>query len=535
MFKTGGQWRGCCGFGDGFSALLLVSLVVVFCVLRVEASQDDLAENAGQTFYVDSMAGLDENTGNSPELAWKSLDRVNQQVFRPGDSILFKAGGKWTGQLRLRGSGLPNRPICVDRYDSGNLPLISQGSMSGAVVELKDQEGWEICNVEICGGSPKPDERVAGIRVVAEDAGHILKHIVIRNCVIRDILGSVKQYNSCAIWVGVPGWNNNKGLSTGFDGILIENNKIHNADRCGILVWTPSAPGGQAGEHAPFQDGLIPSQHVVVRGNELEEIGGDGILVLGSEAPLIEWNTVRRSSTKCGDPAYGVPGNGYNPCSAAIWLHSTRSGTIQHNAVYDTAKHKHNNDGMAFDFDFNCVGNLVQYNYSCNNSGGFLLIMKTARENIARYNVSENDRDHVLFLTGRLGEDNLVHNNTFYLDSGNAHLIPRAKVWNNIFVAAHDATYRVEDPAEGDFKHNCYHGNWENLPDDSGQVTGNPLFMAAGGGGNGAHLSSYRLCSGSPCRAAGILIDNNGGRDITGTLLPAGAPDIGALQTVPLP
>ncbi len=63
-----------------------------------------------------------------------------------------------------------------------------------------------------------------------------------------------------------------------------------------------------------------------------------------------------------------------------------------------------NNDGMAYDFDFNCNGNILQYNLSCNNDGGFLLIMNTATNNEARYNISVNDRDHVLFCVGSASE-----------------------------------------------------------------------------------------------------------------------------------
>lgn len=51
-------------------------------------------------FYLDDEKGDDARDGLSPELAWKSLDRVNQHVFQPGDQILFRAGGRWSGQFK---------------------------------------------------------------------------------------------------------------------------------------------------------------------------------------------------------------------------------------------------------------------------------------------------------------------------------------------------------------------------------------------------------------------------------------------------
>lgn len=50
-----------------------------------------------RTFYVDSITGDDANKGSSPTEAWKSLDKLNQQVFEPGDRILFKSGTEYVG------------------------------------------------------------------------------------------------------------------------------------------------------------------------------------------------------------------------------------------------------------------------------------------------------------------------------------------------------------------------------------------------------------------------------------------------------
>jgi len=480
----------------------------------------------GAAYYVDADGGSDLRDGLAPARAWKSLEPVNARTFVAGDRLLFRSGCRWTGQLRPKGSGAVDRPIRIGRYGNGALPVIDQAAAAGPVVLLENQDCWEIAGLEVSGGSFKPDQSVGGIHVRATTAGRVLKHIVIRDCVIRDILGTVKNYDSCAIWVGVPGWDDPNGLTTGFDGVLIENNRIARADRCGILVWTPAGPTGES----QFRKGLIPSKQVVIRRNTLEDIGGDAILVLGSDKPLIERNLVRRSCIKAGDPALGR--EGYNPCAAAIWLHHCADGIMQFNAVHDSAKLAFNNDGMAFDFDFNCARCIVQYNYSRNNAGGFLLIMPSASDNITRYNISENDRDHVLFLPCDPGARNVIHNNTFYLDAGEAHLIARARICNNIFMAAGTASFEVREAADGMFEENCYAGNWRALPNDPGAIAADPRLVDPGKGGSGmGDFAGYRTRLNSPCRKRGVSVSAAGGKDILGAVVPRGdKPGVGACR-----
>ncbi|MDR2439882.1 MAG: hypothetical protein LBE12_10995 [Planctomycetaceae bacterium] len=74
----------------------------------------------GAEFYVDSESGNDTNTGTTPVLAWKSLKAVNNADLKPGDTVRFKRGGLWRGQLVPK-SGNENQPIVYTSYgDSSN-------------------------------------------------------------------------------------------------------------------------------------------------------------------------------------------------------------------------------------------------------------------------------------------------------------------------------------------------------------------------------------------------------------------------------
>ena len=77
------------------------------------------------TYYVDATNGHDNNAGNSPQTAWKTIAKVNSSGFNPGDSILFKTGEEWREQLTVPSSGSSSTPIRLGAYGAGHNPIIS--------------------------------------------------------------------------------------------------------------------------------------------------------------------------------------------------------------------------------------------------------------------------------------------------------------------------------------------------------------------------------------------------------------------------
>jgi hypothetical protein len=72
------------------------------------------------TYYVDAQNGSDANTGTS-EISdgrgtgpWQTVTKVNNTIFSPGDSILFKRGDTWTGQALIpKNGGSPGGTITI--------------------------------------------------------------------------------------------------------------------------------------------------------------------------------------------------------------------------------------------------------------------------------------------------------------------------------------------------------------------------------------------------------------------------------------
>ena len=88
------------------------------------------------TFYV-SPTGSDSASG-SQSSPWRTVDRVSQAALQPGDHVLFKRGGTYTGTLRIKASGTSSARIVMSAYGTGDLPTFTGGcvQLEGSWLDL---------------------------------------------------------------------------------------------------------------------------------------------------------------------------------------------------------------------------------------------------------------------------------------------------------------------------------------------------------------------------------------------------------------
>jgi hypothetical protein len=511
------------------------------------------------TYYVDSVAGNDAAAGTSTTTAWKNLTKVSATTFAPGDSILLKAGSRWSAQeLSPKGSGTAAQVISIDMYGTGAKPRIdglgveavcTAGAPPTAhpvkgVVNLVDQDYWEIRNLEVTN-----TYRPAGLTCfldgikVRNTANHLsANHIYIGNTVVHDVTGDVNGWYGSNAGIAVtsdidganpcPNWPNACPANPAWNGVTIENNTIYSVDRIGIYVgmdW--QAPG-------PLENySLFPSRlsNVAIRGNTLYDIGADGILTTMAAFVTIENNLLHDSGTRI-ISAGGV--------SAGIWTAITEYSTIQYNEVYRYALPGADgrqviSDGEAFDTDWGTTNQTIQYNYSHDNPGGFLLTCEVDPPGGAvvidnqrvRYNISYNDGGSnngigVFRFDCGLGtlphgpdgsdiNNNLIYTpstktlNAFYVNT--TQLTGTAYIYNNIFYVPSGGGLffpTFDDCAQGGtcLGNNVYAGNMIGvLPYDA--VAANrfdPQFVSAAPPGIGrASTNGLRLRAGSPALSTG--------------------------------
>lgn len=302
---------------------------------------------SSRIYYMDSKKGNDNFSGVSINQAWKSLDRLNKETFKPGDRILFKAGTEYIGQFEPMGSGAENSPIVVDTYGEGTKPILHGRGEKQQTVLLKNIEYWEINNIEVTnlGNTDKAGRN--GILVYAWDNGDT-KHIHLRNITVRDVNGSNVKKDGGGNGIH---WNcGGKEIPTRFIDLLIENCHIYRCQRNGITG------GGNSS-----RDSWHPSLNVVIRGNLIEQVPGDGIVPIACDGALVEYNILRDSPDILQ----------MQDAAAGIWPWGSDNTIIQYNEV---SGQKAKWDAQGFDADYNCINTTIRYNFSHDNYGGMIMI-----------------------------------------------------------------------------------------------------------------------------------------------------------------
>ena len=482
------------------------------------------------TYYVDSQAGNDQNPGTVPTKAWKSLAKVNAATFGPGDKILFKAGSRYTGQLAPKGSGKEGRPIIIDVYGKGDRPRIDGEGLTAAL-KLHNVEYWEVNGLEITNTGKKREPR-SGVRVTIEDFG-TAHHIQLKNLYVHDVNGTNVKKDGGGEGIAWSNWGNK--AKSRFDGLLIENCYLVRTDRNGIC-------GGGYGDRRNW----FPSLNVVIRGNRIEDFGGDGIVPSGTDGCLIEHNVLKNGRQRAKDSACG------------IWPFSCDNTIIQFNEV-SGMKLNGGCDGQGYDSDYNCRNTIFQYNYSHDNEGGFFMACDWAPKGdpsivgnigvIVRYNISQNDGcpggktegnpilfvgpvkniqiyNNVIYVSKRMNNRLMV--NTWVTELGPPENI---SYYNNIFYAEPETAlgWVIGGSRNVVFENNIYIGNKFQPPPGVKGMTINPMLVNPGSGKDGLiSLAGYKLKAESPCIGAGRKVPDNGGRDFWGNPLPANqSPAIG--------
>lgn len=501
-------------------------MIVVLVVLQISGTAVIVrADAVGTVYYIDSINGSDSDSGTSQDNAWQSLAKVSSTVFSAGDKILFKAGGTYTGQLFPKGSGTEEAPIIIDMYGEGPKPVILADGESDTVVTLYNQEYWEINNLEITSYNNTAVQY--GVNFIAEDYG-IVDHIYIKNCYVRDIAGSITSKITGGIFYTVKGTT----VKTKFNDVLIENNSLRAVNRTGITLdayksWNNKLVGeDEAGA-------WYPSTNVVIRGNFIDDIGGDGIVVKCCVGALVEYNTAKNCNARS------------SQANVAIWTWNSNDCILQYNEAYNT---RYTHDGEGFDVDSFCENTLVQYNYSHDNEGGFMLVCAPGEETATgyytkdttvRYNISQNDGNLAIIYSGNIYNTDFYNNTIYVSEGGNSKIIDSwdwGGAWAQGGIFANNLIYNLGDgeydlgEIDIEINNNLFYGNHpESEPEDANKITADPRLLNAGSGGIGiCSVDGYKLKADSPALKSGIAIENCGARDYYGNAIDPLMPNIGA-------
>ncbi len=453
---------------------MTLKLIGIILGLLLSALGSTVVLAANSVYYVDSQMGSDRAEGRSEQRAWQTLANVNALTFEPGDKVLFKSGGRWVGQLQLKGAGTEGNPIQVGRYGEGKAPLIAGEGQANAAVVLQNGSHWVIEDLEVTNTIPngKRRNKMNGVRVEA-DAGGVFKNITLRRLHVHHVSGIWDRPGGSGILVVARGdAEDGSTLKSRYDGLLIEDCYVHDVSFYAIMVW---------GWDNRFRDERwFPNANVVIRNNFTRDSGGDSIVVVACDKPLIENNEGHRA-------AIGQS-NGGSTHAAGMWPHSSDGTIMRYNKVVGIDAKK---DGQAFDVDTNCRNTLIEYNWSQRNKCGFLLLCSPNMELpgnsgiVVRYNLSIDDGEQKgLFCFVSDIRDITIENNAFLNSFGEEHNFMKLwrpkehKGWkadilfkNNLFSTPGKMSFKGDEWVIPTFKGNAYGGIYQGMPVDRSGVT----------------------------------------------------------------
>jgi hypothetical protein len=489
-----------------------------------------------RTFYVDAEGGDDALSGLSPAAPWRSLDKVNSTVFVPGDSILFRSGRTWTGQLKPKGSGMAADPIVVSAYGGTAKPVINGAGVTGeAVVYLFNQPSWEITNLEITNDAANAGDR-RGVLVAASNAG-IVDHTYLKNLYIHNIKGIVGDDNAAKRTGGIGFEVTGDAVTpTRFNDIRIDSCTIAYCDNTGLYTDNtvvrsdyPNTAGWQNRKYTNLR----------VTNTVIHHIAKNAMIIRLAQGGVIEHNV-------CYETATGTTGNTMFTTSCDGTLFQYNEGSLNRADLQGGDY----GDGSMYDADLQSINCVFQYSYSHDNAHGLFWTCTTQQDtgNVCRYNVSRNDKG-IIFCINYPVSSVAVYNNTVYC--GSPTLSPTFIAERNInsgtrtYTFSNNIIYNLSSAAQPYLfrttgytrviDHNLFFGyHPANEPADANKLTGDPLFVdplpAVTAGWNSA--AGFALKINSPAIDNGAVLAGRPVNDYWGNPVPnaGGGIDRGAFE-----
>lgn len=472
----------------------------------------------GTRYYVDCHATTPgDGTRGRP---WSSLADANAVVLSPGDRLLLRRGTTCAGPLAPTGTGSADAPVVVGGWGRGPRPRI-EGAPEDAVL-LRNTSHMALHDLEVTNAGPEARRR--GVHVVAD--GAVVRDVTVRGLYVHDVDGDLEKDRDGSGGIQVDVYDGGR-----FEGLHIERNRIEDVSRSGIFVVAGSGTRPRSGEPWPEA-----STGVLVERNRLTRLGGDGIVALRTVGAVLQDNVVSAGNLRGYD--FLQPDR---VCNAGIWTFDANDTVIQRNEVFDM---RFNGcDGTGFDVDYDQDGTIVQFNYSHDNGGGFILLCTdpAPRRAEVRFNLSVNDAAAVTTapcLFPEIGGNDGVrfYNNTIVGSNpllgfqggsiGQFFGSETPEFYDNLFVASPpvDASFPCGDRCAS----NLFFGM---PPSGANAVSADPRFRRPTRGGRSRRVAKgYRLRRHSPAIGAGVPVPGSIDVDYFGHRFDVDRPSIGFHQ-----
>lgn len=439
-----------------------------------EAATETIPEITGTVYHVDSEGGNDESGDGSEANPFKTLAKVNSIELQPGDGISLKKGSIFDNQqLAPKGTGTEEKPIVINTYGEGSMPVINAGGFRRTggtngdgtpeyagykeAVLIQNMEytyvtGLEVTNDDafnetsdagdpnnLNSGSDDVIPRRLGIHVTIDERETVNKTlegdreyntVVIDGCYVHDVDGNENRgVNKVDGGIGIEViFSSEAGVFPYFNGVTIQNNRIDQCDRTGIKAIRlsdldqfrnndPDKAGYDPNNDADNNSANDGVRHDNIRYKDQAQRGlhivGNYLSDIGGDGILVceSQGAVVEHNVVNGQAMRAKGAN------AGIWAWNSFDTLFRYNESFDGPAY--NQDGCSYDSDYWCAGSIFEYNYSHDTPMGFMLMMGNNNTDVIRYNVSQNDGLAWRHGAGNTNSESYIYNNVFYYDGAN--------------------------------------------------------------------------------------------------------------------
>ncbi len=310
----------------------------------------------GRSYYL-SISGDDKNDG-SLKHPFKTVQHFNALKLNPGDSIFFKAGEIFIGNVIFDSSksGTIAKPVAITSYGSGRsiINAVNETALSNYNVSY-----LKINNL-ICKGSGRKKGNTKSDIEISNS-----HNISINNIEISGFQKSGLQIYSCKnVTINKVDAHYNGAAGIGVDGDY--KNKLTTKNILITYCKTDNNPGDPANLTNQSGNGIVAGHCT-------------NVVIDHCAATNNGWDMLRI-------------GNG----PVGIWCYEADSVIIQHCLSYRNKTSAGGADGGGFDLDGGVTNSAIQYCLSYENQGsGYCMFQYWSASpwcnNMIRFNISEND------------------------------------------------------------------------------------------------------------------------------------------------
>jgi len=406
-------------------------ILIKFYILSISSiavSSNLNKENFGGKIYYVSIWGNDTNSGLTEFLPWKTLKKVSDFKFLPGDIIRLRGGDKFEENLIFNNEdGTDDEPITITSYGNGKA-TIAPSSSNGKGITIIGRGGFIIENLKIVGDYNTETFKTKDSLGI----GIYIFNLSKRKCSTIQIKSlNISNFKSKGIDIGGDSISSN-----GYTKIDISNCIIGNCGDKGINIWG------------------LRYQNILISGNTIFNIHGfrphfHGFSGNGISLAIV-YNAVLERNLIFNNGKYAEHSGG------GIVTGSSKNIIVRYNEIYGIKSNDIDGDGI--DFDNGSDSCIAEYNYIHNVEGIGILISGEDKGsgsdcNVIRYNICKNaglkNNQASIFIYSTSGADNnRIYNNTIINTSSKRNTsiclqifgnTTNTYIYNNIFYSVNSS------------------------------------------------------------------------------------------------